>query len=453
MKDTRKEHILAADNIGSLLWKLSLPAMVGMFVMALYNIVDTIFVGRFVGTNAIAALTIAFPLQMIIMGIGIMNGIGSAALISISLGENNREKADRIFQNSLLQVIFLGLLFTVLLQLFLDDIIFMFGANEAILPMARQYLGIVTLGAVFQIGGMTGNNIIRSEGQAKIAMLSMIGGAGLNIILDAVLILVFKMGVRGAAIATVTAQIFQVVFQNFYFRSKKSTLHYKICPGRFSFKISYNIFKIGISAFLRNVAGSLMMILLNNVLKKYGGAIALAAMGVIFRVIQFSFMPIIGISQGMQPIAGYNFGAKRIDKVINVLKTASIRATVISFTAYMLIMLFPQVILSIFSTDEELLALAGNAIRIVFAAGFVIGFQVTGSTFFVALNKAKPALILSISRQILILIPLLLILPSFMGLNGAWIAHPVSDTISALITGMFLWKELKILNRETGNKL
>lgn len=438
-----KKHVLADDNIGSLHWKLAIPAMVGMFVMALYNIVDTIFVGRFVGTNAIAALTVAFPMQMIVMGFGIMNGIGSAALISINLGKGDPENANRIFHNSLLLVIIMGFAFTIGIQYFLDDLSKLFGASSEVLPLTRDYLRIVMLGATFQIASMSGNNIIRSEGEARIAMFSMASGAILNIILDAVFIIIFKLGVKGVAIATVTAQVYQTIYQYFYFKSSRSMLEYKLCFKQFRLFIVRNILQIGVASFMRNIAGSLMMIIFNNVLRRFGGALALAAAGVIFRFIHFTFMPVIGISQGMQPIVGFNFGAKRLGKVIEAWKLASIRASVISVIAFIVVMLFPRQVVSIFTTDQDLIELASHAIRIVFAGSIVIGFQITGSTFFQAVNKPLPSFVLSVSRQLLILIPLLLILPEFMGLQGAWIAHPISDLSSAVITFLFLWKEIK----------
>lgn len=453
MEDIKKKHILADENIGRLHWKLAIPAMVGMFVMAMYNIVDTIFVGRFVGTNAIAALTVAFPMQMIVMGFGIMNGIGSAALISISLGESKPEKANKIFHNSLLMVLFLGLFFTITIQFFLDKVIMLFGASPEVLPLSRQYLRIIMLGATFQIAAMTGNNIIRSEGQAKIAMISMVSGAILNIILDAIFILIFKMGVAGVAIGTVIAQIFQTVYQYIYFISPKSSLLYKFCFKEFNLKIVSGIVKIGVASFVRNIAGSLMMIIFNNVLRNYGGALALAAAGVMFRFLNFTFMPVVGIAQGMQPIVGYNFGAKRTEKVIQAWKLSSIRASVISISAFIFVMLFPRLIISVFTTDQELIELAAHGIRIMFAGCFVIGFQVVGATFFQAINKPLPSFILSISRQILILIPLLLILPGIMGLNGAWLAHPIADYLSALITIAFLWKQIKSMQTQTLIKL
>ena len=449
MEEIEKKHILADENIGRLHWKLAIPAMVGMFVMAMYNLVDTIFVGRFVGTNAIAALTVAFPMQMIVMGFGIMNGIGSAALISISLGEKKPEKANRIFHNSLLMALFLGLFFTIILQIFLDKVIILFGASPEVLPLSRQYLRIIMLGATFQIAAMTGNNIIRSEGQAKIAMISMVSGAVLNIILDAVFILIFKMGVQGVAIGTVAAQIFQTLYQYIYFKSPKSSLLYKFCFREFNLKIVRDIVKIGVPSFFRNIAGSLMMIIFNNVLRNYGGALALASAGVMFRFLHFTFMPVVGVAQGMQPIVGFNYGAKRTEKVIEAWKLSSIRATFISLTAFAIVMLFPRLIISIFTTDAELIEMAAHGIRIMFAGTFVIGFQVVGATFFQAINKPLPSFILSVSRQLLILIPLLLILPKYMGINGAWLAHPISDYFSVIVTILFLWKQIKEMEKSS----
>jgi putative MATE family efflux protein len=451
MENIRKDHILADDNIGRLHWKLAVPAMVGMFVMALYNLVDTIFVGRFVGTNAIAGLSVSFPMQMIVMGFGIMNGIGASALISISLGEGNRDKANKIFHNALLLTVIYGLAFTIGIQVFLDKIIVLFGASPDVLPLARDYLRIIMLGSTFQIAAMTGNNIIRSEGQAKIAMISMAGGAGLNIILDAIFIIILKMGVPGVALGTVIAQIFQTVYQYLYFKSPKSSLLYKLQINEFNFSIVKKISRIGIASFFRNISGSLMMIIFNNVLRFHGGGLALAAAGVIFRFLHFTFMPVVGISQGMQPIVGFNFGARKPHKVMQALKIASIRASMISIASFIFVMLFPRLIVSIFTTDEELIEMASKAIRLMFAGTFVIGFQVVGATFFQAVNKALPSFILSISRQLLFLIPLLLILPHYFGLYGAWISHPVSDYLSVIITSLFLWKEVKSFRAESAN--
>jgi putative MATE family efflux protein len=451
MENIRKDHILADDNIGRLHWKLAVPAMVGMFVMALYNLVDTIFVGRFVGTNAIAGLSVSFPMQMIVMGFGIMNGIGASALISISLGEGNRDKANKIFHNALLLTVIYGLAFTIGIQVFLDKIIVLFGASPDVLPLARDYLRIIMLGSTFQIAAMTGNNIIRSEGQAKIAMISMAGGAGLNIILDAIFIIILKMGVPGVALGTVIAQIFQTVYQYLYFKSPKSSLLYKLQIKEFNFSIVKKISRIGIASFFRNISGSLMMIIFNNVLRFHGGGLALAAAGVIFRFLHFTFMPVVGISQGMQPIVGFNFGARKPHKVMQALKIASIRASMISIASFIFVMLFPRLIVSIFTTDEELIEMASKAIRLMFAGTFVIGFQVVGATFFQAVNKALPSFILSISRQLLFLIPLLLILPHYFGLYGAWISHPVSDYLSVIITSLFLWKEVKSFRAESAN--
>jgi putative MATE family efflux protein len=382
-------------------------------------------------------------MQMIVMGFGIMNGIGSAALISINLGRGDTAQANRIFHNSMLLAVFLGLFFTIVIQLFLDDLSLLFGASTEVLPLTRQYLRIIMLGATFQIGAMTGNNIIRSEGQAKIAMFSMVSGALLNIVLDAIFIIVFKLGVQGVAIATVTAQIYQTLYQYTYFKSARSSMQYKFKLRELNLPLIWGILRIGVASFMRNIAGSLMMIIFNNILRKYGGALALASGGVIFRFLHFSFMPVVGVSQGMQPIVGFNYGAGRPQKVINAWQLASVRATGISVFFFLLVMLFPHFIISIFTTDAELIELAGNAIRIMFAGSLVIGFQITGATFFMAVNKPLPSFILSISRQILILIPLLLILPGIMGLTGAWIAHPISDFASAAITTWFLIREIR----------
>ncbi len=441
-----KPNILDEKNMLKLLLKLSLPAMTGMFVMALYNIVDTIFVGQGVGSLGIAGLTIVFPFQMIIMSIGISFGVGTASIISRSLGAKNYRKAEDSLGTSYSGAFIIISIITVFAYLFLDNILDLFGATASILPYAKSYLRIILIGNVPIIFAMIGNNVIRAEGNAKMAMFSMIIGAVFNIILDPIFIFYFKMGVSGAALASVIAQFTQLSFVIYFFSSGKSILHFKLKSFLIKLSILKEIVGVGFSSFARLVAGSFVFVLMNNAIAKYGDSYSIASFGITIRFTRFVLMPIFGIAQGFQPIAGYNFGAKRISKIIEVTKLAIISSTAIITFSIILSELFPTAILRLFSKDPALISSGTTVLRIMIFALPVVGFQVIGTTLFQALGKAVPAIILSMSRQILLLIPLVLILPRYFGVAGVWYSDPIADVASAIITYFFyrnLMKELK----------
>jgi len=435
-----KSHVLADDNIRKLLIKLSVPAMTGMLVMALYNIVDTIFVGRGVGTLGIAGLSIVFPVQMIVLAIGQMFGIGSASVISRSLGEGDIAKANRVLATIFVFTLIIAAIITCLALVFIDPLLRLFGATEAIFPYAKSYMSIIIFGSVLFITAMTSNNIIRSEGQAKTAMLSMILGAGLNIIFDPIFIFVFKMGVAGAAAASVLAQFIAVIYVLVFFQSGKSTLHFRWRSFCLDFAIFWEVVKIGFSSFTRHIAGSLVFIIVNNTLAVYGGDLAIAAYGIIVRFLRLIFMPIFGIAQGLQPIVGYNYGAKKPAKILKALKIGLIYSSIVSTAGLLLIQLFPHFFITIFSADEELIMIGSKALRMMTLAIPIVGFQIIGATMFQALGKALPALFLSMSREILLLIPLVILLPNFWGVTGVWAASPISDVASALLSFILLYK-------------
>ena len=439
----RKKQILDDDNIKKLLFKLSLPATVGMIVMALYNLVDTIFIGRSVGALGIAGLAIVFPLQMFIMSIAQMLGIGSASIISRSLGAKNYAKAKLTFSNVYLVSIFFSLLIIVIGLFFSSDILKLFGATENILPFAMDYFGIIIFGTVFFSFDMISNNIIRSEGYAKVAMFSMFTGAILNIILDPIFIFGLKMGIKGAALATIISQISMAVYIIFFFQSGKSALHIKDIYPKLKIRIIKEIMSIGSASFFRMVLGSLLVVIVNNSLRVYGGDIAIATYGVISRLIRFIFMPLFGIAQGLQPVLGYNFGAKRYEKAKQSITIAMKNATIITLIGFTAVMLFSHSLISIFSNNPKLIYLGERALRYIVMAIPLVGFQVIVSTIFQAIGKAIPALILTMARQLFFFIPSLLILPKIIGLNGIWIASPISDTLSALLSVYFLFKIYK----------
>jgi len=447
----KNENILADDNIKRLLFKLSMPATIGMIVMALYNVIDTIFIGRSVGPLGIAGISIVFPIQMIVLAIGLMIGLGAASVISRSLGAGDKEKANLILGNAVSFTFMISLLFTLSGLVFIDPLLKIFGVTPSIYPFAFDYMKIILLGTLFFTFSMATNNIIRSGGHAKVAMTSMVLGAGLNIILDPIFIFAFKMGVSGAALASVLAQSIAVIYILFFFRSGKSTLNLKLSSLGLNFKLIREIITIGFSAFARQFAGSLIFIVVNNTLKIYSGEMAIAAYGIILRLLRFLFMPMFGIAQGLQPVVGFNYGAGRVDNVQKANKIAIVTVSVIAFIGFLIVQLFSRTLFGIFTNDPELIEIGSNALRLMVLAVPLVGFQVVGTVVFQALGKALPALILSMSREIIILIPLIITLPKFIGMNGVWYASPISDVISFTLTAIMFYKLVKQLNSADRN--
>jgi len=425
---------LANEPIKTLLWKLSLPATVGMFVMSLYNVVDAIFVGRGVGTLGIAGVSIVFPVQMVITGMGLMVGMGAASLISRSLGASNTERAERTLGNAIFLIVLLGGVFTVVGLSRSTFFLRLFGATDTILPYAKEYMDIILLGVVFHTSSMAANAIIRAEGNARVAMISMFIGALLNIALDPVFIFALGMGIRGAAIATVIAHVATTLYLAHYFLSGKSSLRIRVKNFILERTVVREIVAIGFADFVRAAAGSFIAVIINRTLGFYGGDVSIAVFGVVFRVLHFAVMPSRGIAQGLQPILGFSYGARRYDRGIEVIRWSVIIAAAISLSAFLIILLFAGSIVGIFSTDAALISQGTHAIRLVFIAIYLVGFQVVGSTIFQAIGKAIPTFMLSTSRQILFLIPLVCILPHFFGLNGVWLSFPIADTLSFVIT-------------------
>jgi len=443
---TRK-HILADTDIGALLWRLSIPAMVGMMVMATYNLVDAIFIGRGVGTLGIAGLAICFPVQLITLAIGQMIGMGGASIISRALGAGDEARAHRTLGNVLTLVIILGGAITAGGLLFIDQLLGLFGATEEILPYAHQYLSVILWGTAFRCYAMSHNNIIRSEGRAKVAMTTMLIGALTNIALDPIFIFVLGWGMRGAAAATVIAQACTTTFITIYFRTGRSSLAMAPSDMKLSLPIVRETLAVGASSFSRMVAGSAVIIILNRTLGHYGGNIAIATYGILNRLLHFAFMPIMGFSQALQPVAGFNYGAKRFSKAKLALRLSSIRSTVFATCAFGLLVIFAGPAVRLFTRDPELIAISVPALRIVAIAFPVVGVQVMGATMFLAFGRAAQALFLSLSRQIIFLIPLVLVFPLFMGLRGIFAAFPVADTLATAVTLLMLFREFRRLTR------
>ena len=444
---------LGEENIGKLLMKFSIPAIVGMLVNALYNVVDRVFIGQIpggVGKIALSGVTVTFPIATLILAFGMLVGIGTAALISIRLGQQKKEEAEHILGNAVTLIILISIMVTVVGLIFLEPMLLKFGASEATLPYAKQYMTIILIGVIFQNVGFGLNNTIRSEGNPRIAMYTMLIGGILNTILDPIFIFVFHMGVTGAAIATVISQAVNTIWVLSYFFSGKSILKIRYKNLKLKIKVIKSIFAIGFSPFSMQIAASVVAIISNRSLAKYGGDLAIGSMGVITSIAMLVLMPIFGINQGVQPIIGYNYGAKKYDRVKHALKLAILAATAITTTGFILIQLFPTQLIGIFNKDPELIEIGVHGIRIYLLMLPIIGFQIVSSSYFQAIGKAKVSIFLSLSRQVLILIPLLFTLPRIFELNGVWMSGPSSDAIASILTAIFLYIEMKHLNELHG---
>ena len=443
--------LLGEEKISKLLWKFSVPAIVGMVINALYNVVDSIFVGNGVGEIALAAVAITFPIMIILMSFGVLIGVGSSSLVSIRLGEKRVNEAEKILGNAYMLASIVMAVLSMFMILFLDPILIGLGANETILPYARDFTRIILLGSVFMHIGFGMNTIIRAQGDPKTAMMTMLISAGVNIILNPLFIFGLKMGISGSAWATVIAQAFSAIWVTLHFTSKKSLLKLHIANMIPDWHIIRQITKNGLSPFLMQFAASIVTVLFNFSLLKYGGEMAIASMGIIQRVSMLLLMPILGISQGLQPIIGFNYGAKQYDRVIEVLKLGIFVATCLSISGFIMIQLFDSNIISLFNQNPDLIAMGARGMKIVLAMLPILGFQFISSQYFQAVGKAKHAILLSMSRQLILLIPLIIILPNLFGLTGSWIATPIADLGASVITGIFLTKELRKLKAQHKN--
>jgi putative MATE family efflux protein len=438
-----KSDFLGKESIRKLLFKLSTPVIIGMLVQALYNVVDTLFVGRAYGVEsvqAIGGLSIAFPIQMIIMAFGIVLGTGGSSIISRALGAREVEKAERTLGNVFSLSLILSILIAVPCLLYLDTILEIFGATPGILPYAREYLEYIIAGGFFFVFGVSVQNIVRAEGNARLAMNAMLIGAGLNILLDPLFIFGFGMGVQGAAIATVLSQAVSSGWLLQYCLKGKGAVHFKSRNLRPDLSVIKEIGAIGLGSFVMQASSSLMMIFVYNALAVHGGDVAIAVFGTVIKINSFIFLPLLGMAFGLQPIVGYNYGAKQFGRIAEAVKLALIATTAFGLIGLIVVNLFTEQILGLFSADPEYLAVGKEAVMIMLLGMPLIGLNVVAITLFQALGKARPSFILSLSRQLLFLIPLIVILPGFYGLDGVWAAYPVSDFLASLLSGLMLFR-------------
>lgn len=445
-----RNKMMADQNIRKLLLNLSAPATVGMLVQAMYNLTDTIFVGRGLGeysTQGIAGIAIVFPIQMIVMAVAMTIGLGGASIISRSLGARDLQRAERTLGNMITLVLILSALFTLLGSIYIIPLLGIFGATPTILPFSFDYLSIILYGTVFFSFAMAINNILRAEGNAKDAMLVMVISGVINIILDPIFIFGFHMGVEGAALATVIAQIAGAIYIMQYFISGRSIIALKLHNLALQYDIVRETFAIGISGFARQASSSIVVVLINHNLGFYGGDIAIAVFGVINRLFMILLMPMFGTIQGMQPIVGFNYGARNLTRVRDSVLLSIKVTSGIAIFGFLVLYLFPGQLFSIFTTDQQLIDSGISSMRMVVLALPLIGYQIVGSAFYQSIGRARPSLILSLARQVIFLIPLVIILPRFFELTGVWMAFPASDSLAFGLTYLMLSKELKLLNQ------
>ncbi len=439
---------LGTEKIGKLLKQYALPAIIAMTATSLYNMVDSIYIGQGCGPLAISGLAITFPLMNLSTAFGTLIGLGGTTLISMLLGQKNYDIAKRVLGNIFMMNILIGFLFAAVALIFIEPILTFFGASEATMPYAKDYMTIVLSGNIITHLYFGLNGVVRASGRPKKAMTATLLAVILNCILDPIFIFVLKMGIQGAALATVIAQIVSFIWIFKILTNKNDLLHFSKNSFHIDGKIIKRMVSIGVSPFLMNTASCFVVILINNQLKRYGGDLYIGAYGIINRIVFIFVMICIGLNQGMQPIAGYNYGAKLYQRVIDVLKLTIKWATMVTTLCFIFGMFFPNTVVSIFTSDPELKNLATEGLRITVMVMPLIGAQIVTTHLFQSLGLVNKSIFLSLSRQLLFLLPALIVLPLAIGVTGVWYAMPISDFISAIFGFILLASLIKSFKKE-----
>ncbi|TLX73240.1 MATE family efflux transporter [Labilibacter sediminis] len=439
---------LEFERIPRLMWKYFLPAFTGVIINSLYNIVDRIFIGQGVGASALAGLSAIFPIMIIMMAFGMLVGVGAGVRISINLGKKDFNRAEKVLGNAVVLMVIVSFIITVIGYSISTPLLHFFGVDDQTYQYAQEYLHIILGGTVFNILGYATNNLIRSEGSARVAMMSMLISAGLNIVLDYLFIIQWGMGVQGAAYATVLSQVALTLWVLAHFRSRRSVIKLRFKNMKLKGDIVWYILTIGFAPFSMQLASSAVFGLFNIQLVKYGSDIAIGAMGVIISITMLLIMTIISINMAMQPIIGFNYGARIYTRVKQTLVIAMVAATIVSVLGFLIGQLFPGQIIRMFNNDSaELLEIGTVGLRTFLLALPIVGFQIIIGNYYQSTGKAGLATLLSLLRQVIILIPLLLLLPKHLGLDGVWLSAPISDTLSAFVVVFFMVWELRKINK------
>lgn len=442
----QKEQILT-ENPRVLLFKFSFPSIVGMVIVALYNFIDTIFVGNAIGPNAIAGLTLVLPIVIAIIAVGLLTGVGAASIISRALGKGDKGTAVVAGGNSIIINLALNIVLTILIYIFSARILTFLGASEAVLPYAKDYLEIIVFGFIFFNFSINCNNLIRAEGKPRASMYGLLIGSCLNIALDLLFIFGFNMGVRGAAIATVISQAVSSIYILGFFISGKSMFQFKARMFRLKKAISREILTIGSPSFFMEIVGSIMFLLFFRVVARYGGDIYLAIIGIGIRIIDLIFMPIIGISQGFSPLIGFNYGAKIYPRVKRILGETFLWTIIITLLGFIVMVIFPASLINIFTSDPELLEKGIRPLRTIAMLAPLWGFPILGGAFFQAIGKPIPAILILLARDVVFFLPAIFVLPIFFDLLGVWVSWPAVDFLTALVTTVLLIREIRVINK------
>lgn len=441
-------RILETESIGKLLLQYSIPAIIGMTAVSIYNIIDSIFIGHGVGPMAIAGLAVSFPLMNLVMAFCTLVSAGGSTLASIRLGQKDMKGATDILSHTLMLCLINSLVFGTLSFVFLDDILTFFGASQDTLPYARSFMQVILLGTPVTYTMIGLNNVMRATGYPKKAMLTSMVTVVANIILAPIFIFHFQWGMRGAATATVISQLIGMVWVVGHFMRDDSTVHFKRTAWRMKRKIVGSIFAIGMSPFLMNVCSCVIVIIINNSLQSHGGDMAIGAYGIINRLLTLYVMIVLGLTMGMQPIVGYNYGAGQTDRVMRTLRLGIVSGVVITSSGFLICELMPHAVSALFTDNHHLINLAVDGLRISALIFPFVGAQIVISNFFQSIGKAGVSIFLSLTRQLLYLLPCLLLFPNWWGLNGVWVSMPASDAL-AFITAVI---SLKVYIRHRRNK-
>ncbi|MGP1559344.1 MAG: MATE family efflux transporter [Prevotella intermedia] len=447
--DNKKATLeLGTKPVGKLLAQYALPAIIAMTAASLYNIIDRVFIGQVVGPMAISGLAITFPFMILAAAFGAAVGVGAATTISVKLGQKDYESAENILGNTITLNLIIGLAFGGICLLFLDPILHFFGASDATLPYARDFMQIILAGNVFSHMYFGMNAVLRAASKPRMAMFATIFTVAMNILLDTVFILWWHWGIKGAAFATVISQVLALCWQMKLFANKNELLHLKRGIYKLKANLVRNIISIGISPFLMNACACIIVIFINNQLVKFGGDIAVGAYGIANSIAMIFIMFVIGLNQGMQPIAGYNYGAQQYGRMMRVVKLSIITAICIMLTGWTLAMFAPYYCARMFTKDPELIKGSIKAIQIIMMMYPFIGCQMVITNFFQCIGKVKISIFLSLSRQLLFLLPLLVLLPNFYGINGVWASMPTSDLISVIVAISIMTVYLRRFKKE-----
>ncbi|MGN9163940.1 MATE family efflux transporter [Tissierellaceae bacterium HCP3S3_D8] len=453
----QKENRLGVENVKSLLFSLAIPAIIGQLVSLLYNMVDRMYIGHIpeIGGDALTGVGVTAPLLIIISAFSALIGIGGAPRASIKMGEKDDEGAEKIMGNCFVSLIGISIILTILFLIFNEKLLVLFGASEKTLPYALEYMQIYTLGTIFVQLAIGMNPFISSQGFAKISMITVSIGAIINIVLDPIFIYGLKMNVKGAALATVISQAVSAVWIIYFLRGDKTNLKLK----RKNLKLDWDIMKpvllLGLSPFVMQITESFIIIAFNSNLQKYGGDVAVGTMTILSAAMQFTFLPLSGLTQGAQPILSYNYGAGKVERVKDTFKYLFISAVGYSTLFWLVMMMAPQLFSKMFTNDKAIIDMAAWGLRVYMAGAFALGIQIACQQTFIALGNSKTSLFLALLRKVFLLIPLVLILPRIMSdkVFAVFLSEPISDIIASMVTGILFYKDFSSILKDIPNKL